>query len=252
MAKKSSTPKALRRKYSGTDAEMATTLLAILTNATDRQPELAKRRSRYTPAFLAALRTDLDAIIRTDLGLEPHALVQGLTATVVTTQADARRLISALNRDLRDGAADAGLTARLPELRAQLGLRDHLDGVQRGNQQSTSQFLSQFATATDDSALYDELTQTLDISGPEVVDKLRTLRDFITLDSEQEAAKGTARVVNAESQTRLNDIYARVMRVGSLGRSHYKNLGQPVTADLFSYSAVRRKMTGGAPTPLAP
>ncbi len=249
MAKTSSTPKGLRRKYKGTDSQMATVLLAILKNATDRQPDLAKRRSRYTPAFFTTLSDDLAAVIREVLGLDPHALVQGLTATVVEKQTEARLLISALNRDLIDGAADAGLSARLPELRAQLGLRDHFDGVQRGNQQSTSQFLTQFAAATDAPTVYDELTKTLDISAAEVVDKLRALRSFITLDSDQEAAKGTARVVTAEGQTRLNDIYNRLMRVSGLGRSHYKAQGLPATADLFSYSAVRRKMTGGQPTP---
>ncbi len=89
-------------------------------------------------------------------------------------------------------------------------------------------------------------------SGTEVVDKLRVLRKFIALNADQEAAKGAARVVNAESPTRLNDMYTRVMRVGSLGRSHYKTVGQPATAARFSSSAVRRKMTSGTPTPPAP
>lgn len=237
-----------KRKYPSGDAVMLTACIVILDTAAETgiQPLLQARRSRLTPTVIADLRQEVANALQTDLGLNPTPLVQPFTQGVLQSQDAAQRALGQFNVDLKGAFPGQPKAPRLLELRALLGLRDHFAAVQSDNQQSLSELLAKFVQATNDAPLRTELQTTLDIS-PVVIDAVRAQAGFAQLDAAQELSKGKTPVITDATVARFNDLYTRVQVVASLARSVYK--GQSATADRFSFSAVRRKMTGGAPTP---
>lgn len=245
--KKNTGPK---RKYQGGDAVMLTASLVILSAAAEAeiQPTLQARRSRLTPKALDALKQEVTDALEHDLGLNPTTIVQQLTQGVLQSQDLAQKAISQFNTDLKGAFPGQPKAPRLQELRATLGLRDHLTAVQGNQQQALSELLAKFVQATNDATLRAELENDLDISAA-VIDAVRAQAGFAQLDAAQELGKGKAPVVTAATIAKFNDLYARVQAVASLARSVHQE--QPATADRFSFSAVRRKMTGGAAAPAA-
>ncbi|MBC7446972.1 MAG: hypothetical protein H7330_02815 [Hymenobacteraceae bacterium] len=236
-----------KRAYQGADAVMLTAALVILDTAAEAeiQPLLQARRSKQTPQSLSDLRKEIAAAISDDLGLNPTTIIQQLTQSVYSAQEQAQRALSEFNLDLKDAFIGSTTPARLPELRALLGLRDHYAPASRGDQQALTELLAKFILATDAPTLRAELQADLDIS-PSLIDRIRAHANFADLDAAQELSKGKARTITDATIRKFNDLYARVMAVARLGRSAHQK--QPTTADRFSFSAVRRKMTGGTPS----
>ena len=239
---------ATKRDYQGSDVVMLTAALVILGTAAeaDLQPALQARRSKVTPAAITALRQDVTDAIKDELGLNPTTIILQLTQGVRTSQDLAQRALSQFNVDLKGSFPGQPKAPRLAELRAILGLRDHLPAVQKNYQQALTELLAKFVLATDDATLRAELENDLDIS-PAVIDAVRAQANFAELDVTQETGKGQARTITDAIIRKFNDLYARVMVIARLGRSVFQE--QPPTADRFSFSAIRRKMTGGTPTP---
>ncbi len=239
-----------KRTYQGGDAVMLTVCLVILDAAAEAeiQPLLQARRSKLTPKSLTDLRQEVANALQQDLGLNPTTIVQELTQGVLRSQDAAQLAFSQFNVDLKGAFPGRPKAPRLLELRALLGLRDHLADVQGSKQQALSELLAKFVQATNDPALRAELQDTLDISAT-VIDAVRAQAGFAQLDAAQELGKGKTPVITDATITRFNDLYTRVQVVATLARSVHQT--QPATADRFSFSAVRRKMTGGAPTPAA-
>ncbi len=242
-AKKKKNPR-VERTYSGTDAQMLTVGLVQLDNAAAIQPQLAERRSRYTPKYLTDLRAEVEAAIKNDLGLNPRTIIRELTGQLTTAQTDVLRLLRNFNTDLRDAFVEDSANPRLGQLRATLGLADHYTTAQTRQQQALAELLVKFSAATDDPTLRAELETTHDLS-PKLIDDIRAQRKFYELDVAQEAGKANAPVVTDAVITRFNSLYRRIQAVARLARSLFPT--QPAEAERYSFSTIRRRMTGGAP-----
>lgn len=243
MAK--SKTKRVRRVYKGTDAQALTTCLVQVNNLILVQPVLADRRSRYTPKLFVDLRQEVADALENDLGIDPRTAVQLLTGQLQTAQTSALGLLKSFYLDLRDAFVDSSDKTRLAELTALLGFRDHYRLAQSGNQQALSELLTTFNVATNDAALRTELEQDHDIA-PQIITDIKAKSKFYQLDAAQEQGKSNVPAITDATITRFNSIYRRVQAAARLARDIFQL--QPTEADKYSFSLIRRRMTGGTPT----
>ena len=243
------TSKRVKRIYKGTDPQMLASCLVQVDNLSPIQADLAQRRKSVTPAHLTTLRQDITTAIETKLGLNPQSLVQELTGELKTAQTTALGLFSSFNLDLRDAFNSQPDKARLRELSARLGLREHYAAAQSRNQQALGALIAAFITATNDAALRLELEDTLEISS-QLIDDIRAQQKFYELDIAQEKGKSDLPVITDDSIRTFNDLYRRVQSLARLARD--LNKADAARAAQFSYSRIRARMKGGTPNPDQP
>lgn len=237
------------RTYQGSDAQMLTTCLVQTENFIPVQAALADRRKKITPQYLTDTRTLITDAIKNQLGLDPRTLVQELTGQLTTAQTSILGLLKSFYLDLRDAFAEAPDKSRLSQLSAQLGLKDHYAAAQDRNQQALTELLARFCAATDTPALRTELEDTLEISAT-LINDLRAQREFYTLDATQEQGKSQTPAITDDTIRTFNAIYRRVQAIARLARDIFK--ANAAEADKYSFSHIRRRMTGGTPSSPTP
>ena len=242
MAK--SKTKRVGRAYKGTDAQALTTCLVQVDNLILVQPALANRRSHYSSQFLGDLREEVATALEKDLGIDPGTAVLLLTGELKTAQTSALGLLKSFYLDLRDAFVDTADKTRLTELIALLGFRDHYRLAQTGSQQALGQLLTTFNVATNDATLRTELEKAIRLS-PSLIADIKAKSKFYQLDASQEQGKSNVPAITDATLTRFNSIYRRVQAVARLARDLFQD--QPTEADKYSYSVIRRRMTGGTP-----
>lgn len=237
-----------RRTYTSGDAEMLTAISTITEAAIEYKTELQAERSNWVGTFFTTLKTDIDTVIQTHLGIDSAKSLRQSTNALKDVQEPAIEELVTFKKQLqRDFRTDK---PTLTEYLKQLGFTTYFKAAYSKDQEALVQLLFAFqanmigSTQADIVAKGAATARITRISG-----YAQTLKDANVT---QETFKSSRKTVTADSINTFNDIYARVMDVAVIAANLFKKDKAKQSRFLFSKLVAAEntyKKTTPAPPP---
>lgn len=227
------------RTYSGSDADMLTTLAVIMGAAETNKTFLFSKRSNWNNAYFKSLSDEIKLMFKDVLG------VNGIGDQVKASKAlyKAMEEVLPLLRSFKN-AVEIDFTddSREKVILDLLGFK-LWKKVETGSQEALAELLATFSSNIT-TALKTEITNagTDEAYITSIISYATVIRDYNVI---QEGKKSDKKNITEDGINRLNKIYADVMKVAKHSANLYSEKKDNVNAEKFSYARVLSGLSAG-------
>ncbi len=220
------------RKYSFKDVDVLMTAQTIATSFDTLLPELSLVRTDWTSTYSTALKTKIDNVLNTQLGVDSKKSLREASALLESIMLPAQRDVAFFKTQI-DGDFKKE-PAKRDEILKTLGFTKSLKEVQIGKHHAMVQLLYSFKT---------NMTETLrkDITAKGMNDSLIATiisyaDSFKSANITQENFKETTKGITKEMADSFNDIYDEIIDICKKVSAYYKN--EPLKKEQFNFSKI--------------
>lgn len=228
-----------KRKYSGTDVEMLTTVSTVLQAAIQHKPFLISKRASWADPFFSDFETRIDAAVVTYLGFDNARALRTQTAALQALVKPVYDNLAFVKIQIEEDFK--GDTSRLNEILNTLGYKTIWKSDGGADQEALIQMLYRFSTnLTSDIRTQLVAKGIADSTLTEITDAAEELRNA---NVSQESIKQSRKGQTATAVTELNAIYDMGVSIGRISRKIFKD--NPAVADQFSLAKILRNLRSG-------
>ena len=236
-----------QRNYNVKDVDMLVTASTIIESAIKNKAFLVTKRATWADPFFTNLKTRIDTVVQTFLGVDSAKNLRQATAVVIGLQKNAILDLAEFKiQVVEDFKSDK---PRRDEILNQLGFTSYHKGAQKGDQEALINLLFQFKTNMV-AALKTEITAkgTAAVLIDRIISYATTLKNA---DVTQETFKGTRKELTEASLKEFNEIYDAVISICKISTKFFKD--KPALKDQFSFTKVSKTLNNtGRNTPITP
>jgi len=234
------------RIYGMKDVEMLLTSSTIIETAILNKVFLIGKRDVWADPFFANLKTKIDNVIKTNLGIDNAKDLRKFTATMNSLQKDARVNLAEFKVQIdADFKKDPTKQAEILNV---LGFNSYLKDVQKGNQEALINLLYQFKTNLDKALETEIIKKGINKA---TIDALLGFADTVKdTNVSQETAKSGKKTTTTNYITEFNNLYEEVIAVAKIAANFCKD--NPTLKEQFSFSKVAKALSATKATPTKP
>ena len=232
---------ATKREYNYKDVEMLTAAGIIVKAARNNLKELLNVRPNWKDPFFPNLQERIDKAFDEHLGIDPKKDLREATAALNSIFAPAKKDLALFKTQI-EVDFDKNRPRR-DEILKNLGFKDHLKDVQKGDQEALIELLYKFKKnmirPLESEIIAKGVTQDL-------INRIKGYADTLKkANVSQEDFKGSTKNITEKGIMELNAIYDTVSGVAKIAAKHFHE--NPALKSQFSYSAVVKKLNTGRP-----
>jgi hypothetical protein len=226
----------LQRIYNTKDVDMLIAIDTIIDAAIANKAFLQTKRSTWGDPYFEDIKTKINAIVQTHLGIDGTQSLRQSTQIVKTIQANALKDLAELKVQLVVDFSD--VPAKKTEILNQLGFTPYFATAQTKDQEALINLLFQYKT---------NLTAVLKAeivakgTAAATLDAIASYADSLRdANVTQEGNKGSRKVITVEDITAFNAIYNEVSGIAKIANNFFK--GNAAVQAQFSFSKVAKTL----------
>jgi len=229
-----------KRKFNCKDVELLTVCSQIVALAQANLTDIVLKRTTWADPFFPNLKTRIDGAFTTYLGADNAKEMREKTQILKDIMEPAKAGLSTFKINVSADFSDN--KPRLNEILTTLGFNAHWKNVKKNDQEALVELLFAFKqNMTPD--LKNEITAG-GTNGALIASTASYADDLKNANIDQEFAKSMRPQTSAEAVNEFNAIYTEITKVCKICQNMYKD--DPVLNKSFSFSAVKRKLSGEA------
>jgi hypothetical protein len=226
-----------KRVYTGKDVDMLTAIATITEAAIAHKTELIAKRPAWADPFFANLKTKIETVTQTYLGIdslqELRQSTQVVTAVVTQAKNDLKNLKVQLETDFSKDKT------KLNEILTALGFKQYYSAAAKGKQQDMVSLLYRFKQNMSTQWEADITAKGID---PSIIANIKGYAQTLnTANVTQESLKGS-KEVTGEAIKAFNEVYEEVIGVTKIAATFFAD--KPSIKAKFNYRNTIEALSG--------